>query len=128
MFTVFFNGDGRVANYRDDGLSASTRFVINSRFYASIGYAYLRDRSGGDNDGDQISAACEYYFSKRATLYASTGWLRNRGFGQFALNGTNVTGLTPSWPGSRVRGVQVGMMDRFSAYVFVWCVVSLVFM
>ncbi|MFP3693674.1 porin, partial [Burkholderia sp. SIMBA_048] len=39
--------------------------------------------------------------------------LRNRGQGEFTLKGVNVTGLAPSWPGATVRGVQLGMIDRF---------------
>jgi predicted porin len=73
----------------------------------------MRDRSGGDDDADQFSAACEYDVSHRLTLYASAGWLRNRSDATFTLRGVNVTGLPPSWPGAPVRGVQLGVLDRF---------------
>lgn len=112
-FLSFFNGDGGTPRYHNDGVSVSARYALNTRFRASLGYTYLRDRSGGDNNADQLSAACEYDVSKRALLYASAGWLRNRGQGEFTLRGVNVTGLAPSWPGASVRGVQFGMIDRF---------------
>ena len=112
-FLSYFNGDGGTPRYHNDGVSASARYAVSARFRASLGYAWLRDRSGGDNDADQFSAACEYDLSKRVLLYASAGWLRNRGQAQFTLKGVNVTGLTPSWPGASVRGVQLGMIDRF---------------
>ncbi|NIE67105.1 porin [Burkholderia sp. Ax-1719] len=112
-FLSFFNGDGGTPRYHNDGVSVSARYAVNTRFRASLGYTYLRDRSGGDDNADQFSAACEYDLSKRVLLYASAGWLRNRGQGEFTLKGVNVTGLTPSWPGASVRGVQFGMIDRF---------------
>lgn len=112
-FLSFFNGDGGTPRYHDDGVSLSARYAISARFRASLGYTYMRDRSGGDNNADQFSAACEYDLSKRVLLYASAGWLRNRGEGEMTLRGVNVTGLTPSWPGATVRGVQFGMIDRF---------------
>lgn len=112
-FVSFFNGDGGSPRYHNDGISVSARYAVNTRFRASLGYAYLRDRSGGDNNADQFSVAGEYDLSRRVLLYASTGWLRNRGQGEYTLRGVNVTGLTPSWPGATVRGVQFGMIDRF---------------
>jgi predicted porin len=112
-FLSFFNGDGGTPRYHNDGVSVSARYALNTRFRASLGYTYLRDRSGGDNNADQWSAACEYDVSKSALLYASAGWLRNHGQGEFTLRGVNVTGLAPSWPGASVRGVQFGMIDRF---------------
>jgi predicted porin len=112
-FLLFFNGDGGTPPYHNNGVSVSARYALNTRFRASLGYTYLRDRSGGDNNADQLSVACEYDVSKRALLYASAGWLRNRGQGEFTLRGANVTGLAPSWPGASMRGVQFGMIDRF---------------
>ncbi|WP_343666023.1 porin [Paraburkholderia tropica] len=112
-FLSFFNGDGGTPRYHNDGVSVSARYAVSARFRASLGYTYMRDRSGGDNNADQFSAACEYDLSKRVLLYASAGWLRNRGEGEMTLRGVNVTGLTPSWPGATVRGVQFGMIDRF---------------
>lgn len=112
-FLSFFNGDGGTPSYHNDGVSISARYAVNARFRASLGYTYLRDRSGGDDNADQFSAACEYDLGKRVLLYASAGWLRNRGQGEFTLKGVNVTGLAPSWPGASVRGVQFGVIDRF---------------
>ena len=54
-----FNADGGTPSYHNDGVSVSARYVHNARFRASLGYTYLRDRSGGDNNADQFSAACE---------------------------------------------------------------------
>jgi predicted porin len=112
-FLSFFNGDGGTPRYHNDGVSVSARYAVSARFRASLGYAFVRDRSGGDNDADQFSAACEYDLSKRVLLYASAGWLRNHAEATFTLRGVNVTGLPPSWPGAPVRGVQFGMIDRF---------------
>ena len=112
-FVSLFNGDGGTPRYRNDGVSVSARYAVNARLRASLGYTYLRDRMGGDNNADQFSAACEYDLSKRVLLYASAGWLRNRGQGEFTSRGVNVTGLMPSWPRASVRGVQFGMIDRF---------------
>ncbi|AFQ49831.1 porin [Burkholderia cepacia] len=112
-FLSYFNGDGGTPRYHNDGVSASARYAVSARFRASLGYTWLRDRSGGDNNADQFSAACEYDVSKRVLLYASAGWLRNRGHAAFTLKGVNVTGLPPSWPGAAVRGFQLGMIDRF---------------
>lgn len=72
-----------------------------------------RDQSGGDNNADQFSAACEYDLSARVMLYASAGMLRNHGSAEFTLRGVDVTGLTPAYPGAPVRGVQFGLIDRF---------------
>lgn len=112
-FLAYFNGNGGTPLYHNDGVSVSARYEVTARFRASLGYTFLRDRSGGDNDADQFSAACEYDLSKRVLLYASAGWLRNHGEATYTLRGVNVTGLPPSWPGAPVRGVQLGMIDRF---------------
>lgn len=112
-FLSFFNGDGGTPRYHDDGVSVSARYAVSARFRASLGYTYMRDRKGDGDNADQFSAACEYDLSRRVLLYASAGWLRNRGEGEMTLRGVNVTGLTPSWPGATVRGVQFGMIDRF---------------
>jgi predicted porin len=112
-FLSFFNGDGGTPRYHDDGVSVSARYAWSARLRASLGYTFMRDRSGGDNDADQFSAAGEYDLSRTLTLYASAGWLRNRADATFTLRGVNVTGLPPSWPGAPVRGVQLGVLDRF---------------
>jgi hypothetical protein len=39
--------------------------------------------------------------------------LRNRGDATFTLRGVNVVGLPVAYPGAPVRGVQVGMIERF---------------
>ncbi|HKR42118.1 MAG TPA: porin [Paraburkholderia sp.] len=112
-FLAYFNGDGGTPRNHNNGVSVSARYAVTSRFRASLGYAWVHDLSGADNDADQFSAACEYDLSKRVLLYASAGWLRNRNEATFTLRGVNVTGLPPSWPGAPVRGVQFGMIDRF---------------
>ncbi|MEC5409088.1 porin [Paraburkholderia sp. MPAMCS5] len=112
-FVSFFNGDGGSPRYHDDGLSLSMRYAFSPRLRASAGYAYARDRSGRDNDADQFSVACEYDLSARLMLYASGALLRNHGDATFTLRGVNVTGLSPAYPGAPIRGVQVGMIERF---------------
>ncbi|CAD6561883.1 hypothetical protein LMG27952_07605 [Paraburkholderia hiiakae] len=112
-YFAYFNGDGGTPRNHNNGVSVSARYAITSQFRASLGYAWVHDLSGADNDADQFSAACEYDLSKRVLLYASAGWLRNHNNATFTLRGVNVTGLPPSWPGAPVRGVQFGMIDRF---------------
>lgn len=112
-FVSFFNGDGGSPRYHDQGAAVSARYAISPRLRASLGYTYIRDRSGGDNDADQFSAACEFDVSPKLMLYASGAMLRNHAEAEFTLRGVNVTGLTPAYPGAPVRGVQFGMIDRF---------------
>lgn len=112
-FVSFFNGDGGSPRYHDDGMSVSARYAVSARFRASLGYTYMRDRSGGDNNVDQFSAQCEYDMSPTLMLYASAGILRNHGDAEFTLRGVDVTGLPAAYPGAPVRGVQFGMIDRF---------------
>jgi predicted porin len=112
-FVSFFNGDGGSPRYHDDGMSVSARYAVSARLRASLGYTYMRDRSGGDNNADQFSAECEYDVSPRMMLYASAGILRNRADAEFTLRGVDVTGLAPAYPGAPVRGVQFGVIDRF---------------
>ena len=112
-YASFFNGDGGSPRYHDDGLSLSMRYAFSPRLRASLGYAYARDRSGGDNDADQFSVACEYDLSPKLTLYASGAMLRNHHDATFTLRGVNVTGLPAAYPGAPVRGVQLGMIERF---------------
>jgi predicted porin len=112
-FVSFFNGDGGSPRYHDAGISVSARYAVTARLRASLGYTYMRDESGGDNNADQFSAACEYDLSARLMLYASAGMLRNHGSAEFTLRGVDVTGLTPAYPGAPVRGVQFGLIERF---------------
>ncbi|RQH01151.1 porin [Paraburkholderia dinghuensis] len=114
LFADWFNGAGSGASaLHNDGIAVSLRYAFTVRLNASLGYAYVRDLSGKDNDADQFSAMCEYNFSKTLLFYASAGWLRNRNDATFTLRGVNVIGLPPTWPGAPVRGVQLGMIDRF---------------
>jgi len=113
-FVSYFNGGGGSAPaYHDDGMSVSMRYAVTPRLRASLGYTYMRDRSGGDNDADQFSAMCEYDVSRRVLLYASAGILRNRGEGEMTLRGVNTVGLPPAYPGAPVRGIQLGAIERF---------------
>src|SRR6202012_969610 len=92
-YVSFFNGDGGTPRYHDDGVSLSARYAWSARLRPSLGYTFVRDRSGGDDDADQFSAACEYDLSPRVMLYASAGWLSNRANATFTLRGVNVVGL-----------------------------------
>jgi predicted porin len=112
-FLSFFNGDGGTPRYHHDGLSVSGRYAFSPRLRASLGYTYMRDRSDSGNNADQFSLASEYDISKQVTVYASAGWLRNRGKATLTLRGVNVTGLTTAYAGAPVRGVQFGIIDRF---------------
>ena len=101
LFADWFNGSGGgTPAYHDDGIAVSLRYAFAASFDASLGYAYVRDRSGAGNNADQFSAMCEYSLSKRLQFYASAGWLRNRNNATFTLRGVNVTGLPPTWPGA----------------------------
>ncbi|WP_250494271.1 porin [Caballeronia sp. GAWG1-1] len=112
-FLNFFNGDGGSPRYHDDGMSVSMRYAFSPALRASLGYAYARDRSGGDNNADQFSIACEYDLSKTLMFYATGAMLRNRGDATFTLRGVNVTGLPAAYPGAPIRGVQIGAIERF---------------
>ncbi|WP_404990173.1 porin [Caballeronia sp. LZ065] len=112
-FVAYFNGDGGTPRYHDDGVSVSMRYAFSPRLRASLGYAFARDRSGGDNDADQFSVACEYDVSPALLLYASGALLRNRSDATFTLRGVNVVGLPAAYPGAPIRGVQLGMIERF---------------
>lgn len=112
-FLSFFNGDGGTPRYHHEGVSVSARYAFSHHWRASLGYAYMRDQSGQGNNADQFSLASEYDLSKHVTCYASAGWLRNRGNATLTIRGVNVTGLTPAYAGAAVRGVQIGMIDRF---------------
>jgi predicted porin len=111
LYTAYF--DGKQPGYDNRGVSLSSKFSITPSFTASLGYSYLQDRSSAGNDADQFSAGCEYIVSKKTLLYADLGFLRNRREGEFTLRGVNVTGLTPSEPGAPVRGMQIGLLQRF---------------
>jgi predicted porin len=111
VYTSYF--DGKQPGYDNRGVAVSTKFYITRAFTASLGYTYLWDRSGADNNADQFSASCEYALSRKLLLYASAGFLRNHAQADFTLRGVNVTGLTPSAPGAPVRGVQLGFLERF---------------
>jgi predicted porin len=110
-FLAYFNGDG--TGYHNDGVSASARYAFNARSRAALGYTYLRDQSGSNNNADQFSAAFEHDLSRNVLAYVSAGWLRNHGKAVYTLRGVNVTGVTPSGPGATVRGVQLGGIYRF---------------
>ncbi|HTH61090.1 MAG TPA: porin [Paraburkholderia sp.] len=112
-YLSFFNGDGGTPVYHNDGASLSVRYALNSRLFASLGYTYMRDRSGGDNDADQLGAMCEYDLSRQLLFYASAGFLRNKGESEETLRGVNTVGLPPAYPGAPVRGVQFGAIERF---------------
>ncbi|ALL65376.1 Outer membrane protein porin [Paraburkholderia caribensis MBA4] len=112
-FVAYFNGDGGTPRYHDDGLSISALWQITPQASASVGYAHARDRSGGDNDADQFSIAFDYQVSKALLLYLSAADLENRGQATFTLRGVNVTGIPVAYPGAPVRGVQIGMIERF---------------
>jgi predicted porin len=112
-FVAYFNGDGGTPRYHNDGMSVSMRYAVTPRFRASLGYTYMRDRSGAGNDADQFSAMCEYDMSRRLLFYASAGFLRNKGEGEQTLRGVNTVGLPPAYPGAPVRGVQIGAIERF---------------
>lgn len=107
------HGDGGTPRYHDDGLSVSALWQITPQASASVGYAHARDRSGGDNDADQFSIAFDYQVSKALLLYLSAADLENRGQATFTLRGVNVTGIPVAYPGAPVRGVQIGMIERF---------------
>ncbi|MEM5385151.1 porin [Paraburkholderia phymatum] len=112
-YVAYFNGDGGTPRYHDDGLSLSALWQITPQASASLGYAHARDRSGGNNDADQFSLMFGYQVSKALSLYLSAADLENRGEATFTLRGVNVVGLPAAYPGAPVRGVQVGMIERF---------------
>jgi predicted porin len=112
-YVAFFNGDGGSPRYHDDGVSLSASWAVSRQARASLGYAHARDRSGQGNNADQFSVAFEYTLSRSLLLYFTAADLENRGNAAFTLRGVNVTGLPVAYPGAPVRGVQIGMIERF---------------
>jgi predicted porin len=112
-YAAWFNGDGGTPRYHDDGLSLSAQWQITTQASASIGYAHARDRSGGDNNADQFSIAFDYQLSKSLLFYLTAADLENHAQATFTLRGVNVVGLPVAYPGAPVRGVQIGMIERF---------------
>jgi len=112
-YVAFFNGDGGSPRYHDDGVSLSASWAVSRQARASLGYAHARDRSGQGNNADQFSVAFEYTLSRSLLLYFTAADLENRRNAAFTLRGVNVTGLPVAYPGAPVRGVQIGMIERF---------------
>jgi predicted porin len=112
-YLTFFNGDGGTPLYHDDGVSLSASWAISSQARAALGYTHARDRTGQGDNADQFSIAFEYSLSSSLLLYFTAADLENRNQATFTLRGVNVTGLPVAYPGAPVRGVQLGMIERF---------------
>jgi predicted porin len=78
----------------------------------SLLYGYARDRSGKDNDAQQLGLLYEYTLSRRTLLYSSAGLIQNRNGAQYTLDGTQYSGI-PGAPGAYVRGMNVGITHKF---------------
>jgi predicted porin len=112
-YVALFNGDGGSPRYHNDGVSLSASWAISPLARASLGYAHAHDQSGEGNNADQFSVAFEYTLSRSLLLYFTAADLENRDNATFTLRGVNVTGLPVAYPGAPVRGVQIGMIERF---------------
>ncbi|WP_260854427.1 porin [Paraburkholderia sp. BCC1884] len=113
VWLAFFNGDGGTPLYHGAGGALSAQYSFSSVARASLGYAYVRDYSTGGASADQFSAAFEYNLSRSLLLYFSAAYLSNHDDARFTLRGVNVTGLPVAYPGAPVKGVQLGVIERF---------------
>lgn len=113
VWLAFFNGEGGTPLYHGAGGSLSAQYSLSANARASLGYAHVRDYTGPSASADQFSAAFEYDFSHTLLLYFSAAWLANHDDASFTLRGVNVTGLPVAYPGAPVKGVQIGVLERF---------------
>jgi predicted porin len=113
VWLAFFNGDGGTPLYHGAGGSLSAQYSLSSHARASVGYAHVRDFTGAGASADQFSAAFEYDLSRTVLFYFSAAYLSNHDDAAFTLRGVNVTGLPVAYPGAPVKGVQLGLIERF---------------
>ncbi|WP_429303761.1 porin [Paraburkholderia sp. GAS199] len=113
VWLAFFNGDGGTPLYHGAGGSLSAQYAFSARARASLGYTHARDFTGAGANADQFSAALEYDMSPTLLLYFSAAYLANHEDASFTLRGVNVTGLPVAYPGAPVKGVQLGLIERF---------------
>lgn len=113
VWLAFFNGDGGTPRYHGAGASLSAQYSLSPHVRASAGYAHVRDFTRAGASADQFSAAFEYDLSRTMLFYFSAAYLSNHDDAQFTLRGVNVTGLPVAYPGAPVKGVQLGLIERF---------------
>jgi predicted porin len=113
VWLAFFNGDGGTPLYHGEGGALSAQYTVSPHARASLGYAHVRDMTGEGASADQFSAAFEYDMSRTLLLYFSAAYLANHGDASFTLRGVNVTGLPVAYPGAPVKGMQLGLIQRF---------------
>nr|WP_236001953.1 porin [Paraburkholderia elongata] len=113
VWLAFFNGEGGTPLYHGAGASISAQYSLSPHARAAVGYAHVRDFTGTDASANQFSAAFEYDLSRAVLFYFSAAYLSNHNDAQFTLRGVNVTGLPPAYPGAPVKGVQLGLVERF---------------
>jgi predicted porin len=113
VWLAFFNGDGGTPLYHGAGGSLSAQYSFSSNARASLGYAHVRDYTGAGASADQFSMAFEYNVSRTLLFYFSAAYLANHDDASFTLRGVNVTGLPVAYPGAPVKGVQLGVLERF---------------
>jgi predicted porin len=109
----FFNGEGGTPLYHGAGASVSAQYSFSPHARASAGYTHVRDYTAAGASADQFSAAFEYDFSRTLLFYFSAAYLANHDDARFTLRGVNVTGLPVAYPGAPVKGVQLGLIERF---------------
>jgi predicted porin len=113
VWLAFFNGDGGTPLYHGAGGSLSAQYSFSANARASLGYAHVRDYTGAGASADQFSMAFEYNVSRTLLFYFSAAYLANHDDASFTLRGVNVIGLPVAYPGAPVKGVQLGVLERF---------------
>jgi predicted porin len=113
VWLAFFNGDGGTPLYHGEGGSLSAQYTFSPYARASVGYAHVRDLTGSGASADQFSAAFEYDMSRTLLFYFSAAYLANHDDATFTLRGVNVIGLPVAYPGAPVKGMQLGLIQRF---------------
>ncbi|RAS35401.1 putative porin [Paraburkholderia bryophila] len=113
VWLSFFNGDGGSPLYHGAGGALSAQYSLSAYARASLGYAHVRDFTGEGASADQFSASFEYDLSRTLLFYFTAAYLANHDDASFTLRGVNVTGLPVAYPGAPVKGVQLGLVQRF---------------
>jgi predicted porin len=95
-----------------DVYEASASYRLGPADQFALMYGYAHDRTGNENNAQQVGASYEHFFSKTTTLYVAAGLIQNRNQAQFSLNGTAYAGIAVP-AGENTRGVTIGLVHAF---------------
>lgn len=95
-----------------DIYSVSGWYEFNRLDRLALLYGYAHDRTGQGNNAQHVGLLFTHTMSKAVTLYAAAGFIQNRNQAQFALDGTQYSGVQGA-PGANAKGMITGMTYRF---------------